>query len=60
MNRLDEALDRLFIQSRGEINSRIEQVAFGVDILETQAKAHCYCLKIDANGNLRLKDLYNI
>ena len=55
--RLSEALDRLFVQSRGEINSRIEQVAFCVDISETQAKGYCYCLKIDANGNLRLKDL---
>ena len=57
MSRLSEALDRLFVQSRGEINSRIEQVAFCVDISETQAKGYCYCLKIDANGNLRLKDL---
>jgi len=57
MSRIDEALDRLFVQSRGEINSRIEQVAFCVDISETQAKGYCYCLKIDANGNLRLKDL---
>lgn len=57
MNRLDEALDRLFVQSRGEINSRIEEIAFCIDISETQAKGYCYCLKIDANGNLRLKDL---
>lgn len=57
MARLDEALDRLFVQSQGEINSRIEQIAFCVDVSDTQAKAYCYCLKIDANGNLRLKDL---
>lgn len=57
MARLDEALDRFFIQSRGEINSRIEEVAFCVNVSETQAKAYCYCLKFDANGNLRLKDL---
>lgn len=57
MDRLDEALDKLFIQSRGEIKSRIEEVAFCVDVSETQAKAYCYCLKIDANGNLRLKEL---
>jgi len=57
MSRLDEALDKLFVQSQGEINSRIEEVAFCVDVKETQAKAYCYCLKIDANGNLRLKDL---
>jgi len=57
MDRIEEALDRLFVQSRGEINSRIEQVSFYVNISETQAKGYCYCLKIDANGNLRLKDL---
>ena len=57
MSRINEALDRLFVQSRGEINSRIEQVSFCEDISGTQAKAYCYSLKIDANGNLRLKDL---
>ncbi|MDR3057355.1 MAG: DUF1837 domain-containing protein [Prevotella sp.] len=57
MDRIEEALDRLFVQSQGEINSRIEQVSFCVDIAETQAKGYCYCLKIDANGNLRLRDL---
>jgi hypothetical protein len=56
-SRLDEALDRLFVQSRGEIASRIEQISFCVGISGTQAKAYCHCLKIDANGNLRLKDL---
>lgn len=57
MDRIGESLDRLFVQSRGEINSRIEQISFCVDISETQAKGYCYCLKVDANGNLRLKDL---
>lgn len=57
MSRLDEALDRLLVQSRGEIKSRIEEVSFCVDISDTQAKGYCHCLKIDANGNLRLKDL---
>lgn len=57
MSRLDEALNRLFVQSRNEIMARIEQISFCVDISETQAKGYCYCLKIDANGNLRLKDL---
>ena len=57
MDRIEEALDRLFVQSQGEINSRIEQISFCVDIAETQAKGYCHCLKIDANGNLRLKDL---
>jgi hypothetical protein len=56
-SRLDEALDRLLVQSKGEINSRIEQISSCVDISGTQAKGYCHCLKIDANGNLRLKDL---
>ena len=57
MSRLDEALNRLFVQSRGEINSRIEEITSRIEISDTQAKGYCYCLKIDANGNLRLKDL---
>lgn len=28
MSRIEEALNRLFVQSRGEINSRIEQISF--------------------------------
>ncbi|OCF92327.1 hypothetical protein A9G17_03915 [Gilliamella sp. wkB7] len=57
MDRLENAIDRLFIQSKGEIKSRIEEVSFCIDIPETQAKGYCYCLKVDANGNLRLMDL---
>ncbi|MCD8172170.1 MAG: DUF1837 domain-containing protein [Alistipes sp.] len=57
MTRIEEALDMLFVQSQGEINSRIEQISFCVDISETNSKGYCYCLKVDANGNLRLKDL---
>lgn len=57
MDRLDESLNKLFVKSRGEINSRIEQISFCVNIIETEAKGYCYCLKADANGNLRLKDL---
>ena len=60
MDRIGESLDRLFVQSRGEINSRIEQISLCVDISETQAKEYCYCLKVDANGNLRLKDLIDL
>ena len=40
MDRIGESLDRLFVQSRGEINSRIEQISFCVDISETQAKGY--------------------
>ncbi|NDV96494.1 DUF1837 domain-containing protein [Dysgonomonas sp. 521] len=57
MDRIDNALDHLFVKSKGEINSRIEQISFNVDIADTQAKAYCHCLKTDANGNLRVKDL---
>jgi hypothetical protein len=57
MSRIDEALDRLLNKSTSGINARVEQVAFCVDIPETQAKGYCHCLKIDANGNLRLNDL---
>lgn len=57
MSRIEEALNRLFVQSRGEINSRIEQISFCVDISDTMAKGYCHCLKVDANGNLRLNDL---
>lgn len=57
MNRLEKALDKIFVQSRGEINSRIEEISFCIDISNTQAKGYCHCLKADANGNLRLHDL---
>ena len=56
MDRLEQALERLFIKSKGEIKSRVEEVNSG-DIIETNSKYYCYCLKIDANGNLRLNDL---
>jgi len=57
MNRIEKALDNLLIKSKGEIMSRIEQVSFDVEIENTKAKGYCYCLKVDGNGNLRLKDL---
>lgn len=57
MNRIDNALDRLLVKSKGEINSRIEEVCFNVNIANTNAKGYCHCVKSDANGNLRVKDL---
>jgi hypothetical protein len=57
MDRIEKALDELFIKTKGEINSRLEQVSFGIDIKDTQAKGYCYCLKTDGNGNLRTRDL---
>jgi uncharacterized protein DUF1837 len=60
MDRITRAFESLLIKSKGEINSRIEQVAFDIDIRDTKAKGYCYCLKIDSNGNLRLNDLVDL
>lgn len=57
MSRIQEALDKLFISSNGEIKSRIEEVSFNININNTNSIGYCHCLKFDANGNLRLKDL---
>lgn len=57
IDRIEKALDSLLIQTKGEIYTRIEQVSFDVEIDSTQAKCHCYCLKSDGNGNLRMEDL---
>ena len=57
MTRIKKALDNLLISSKGEINSRIEEISFNVKIEDTETNGYCYCLKVDANGNLRLHDL---
>ena len=57
MDRIEQALDNLLIKSKGEINSRIAKVSFEVGIENTETKCYCYCLKTDANGSIRLKDL---
>ena len=57
MTRLKKALDNLLIQSKGEINSRIEEVSFNIPIYGTNTVGYCHCLKVDGNGNLRLHDL---
>lgn len=57
MDRIDKAIDNLLTKSHGEINSKIERISFNIDIKNTKSKGYCYCLKVDANGNLRLKDL---
>jgi hypothetical protein len=57
MNRIDKALERLLIGSQGEIFSRIAEVSFEVPINQTKSIGYCHCIKSDANGNLRLKDL---
>lgn len=56
-SRIEKALDSLLIKTKGEIYTRIEQVSFDVIIDNTLAKCHCYCLKSDGNGNLRMEDL---
>lgn len=55
--RIDEALKRLLIDTNGEIKSRLAEVVTHVSVTDTQTKSHCYCLKVDANNNLRLNDL---
>lgn len=57
MNRISNALDNLLIKSKGELNSRIEEVSFSFDVNGTKTKGYCYCLKTDLNGNLRLNSL---
>jgi len=57
LTRVERAINTLLIESKGEINSRIEKVSFGVSVPDTESLGHCYFLKADANGNLRLRDL---
>jgi hypothetical protein len=57
MDRIEKAIDNLLVGSNGEIKSRLEQVSFDIDIRGTKSKGYCYCLKVDANGEIRLKDL---
>ena len=54
---IDAAIDCLLVKTRGELLSRIEQLSHNVAIEDTNTKAYCHMLKIDANGNIRLKDL---
>lgn len=59
MGRIDieNAMKHLFVKSKGELLSRIEKVSSEVSLEGTQSVATCYMLKLDANGNTRLKDL---
>lgn len=59
MGRIDieKAMDNLLIKSKGELLSRIEQVSSEISIEGTKSVATCYMLKIDANGNTRLREL---
>lgn len=42
MSRIDDALDRILVRSKGELFSRIEQVSHEISIENTQAMAYCY------------------
>lgn len=55
--RIEEALQRLLVDSNGEIKTRLAEVVTHVNITDTLTKCHCYCLKVDSNNNLRLNDL---
>lgn len=57
MDRIEKAINNLLSKSDKAIMSRIEEVKYCIDISETNSKAYCYCLKVDANGRLRLQDL---
>lgn len=57
MDRIENAINNLLSKDNGALLSRIEEVRYSIDIPETNSKGYCYCLKVDANGNLRLQDL---
>lgn len=57
---IDAAIDCLLVKTRGELLSRIEQLSHNVAIEDTVIKAYCHMLKIDANGNIRLKDFSDL
>ena len=57
MDRIENAINNLLTKDNGALLSRIEEVRYSIDIPDTNSKGYCYCLKVDANGNLRLQDL---
>ena len=57
MDRIEKAINNLLSKSDKALMSRIEEIKYCVDIPETNSKGYCYCLKVDANGRLRLQDL---
>lgn len=57
MDRIENAINNLLTKDNGALLSRIEEVRYSIDIPDTSSKGYCYCLKVDANGNLRLQDL---
>lgn len=57
MSWIEEAIQNLLIKGEGEIFSRIETIGVDLNIDGTKAKAYCYGLKLDAQGNPRVNDL---
>lgn len=57
MSWIEDAVKNLLIKGEGEIFSRIEKIGVNLDVDGTEAKAYCYSLKLDAQGNLRINDL---
>jgi Cap4 SAVED domain len=57
MEWIEEAIQNLLIKGEGEIFSRIETIGVDLKIDGTEAKAYCYGLKLDAQGNPRVNDL---
>jgi len=54
---IQNAINLLLIDGEGQIFSRLEKIEIELDIEDTEAKGYCYCLKLDADGNPRTKDL---
>lgn len=57
MKWIEESISNLVIKSDGEINSRLNEICFDIDIINTKAKGHCYFVKLDGQGNPRTNDL---
>lgn len=57
MSWIEDSIKNLLIKGEGEIFSRIETIGVNLDISGTEAKAYCYGLKLDAQGNPRVNDL---
>lgn len=54
---IHEAIQLLLVDGEGQIFSRLEKLEIELEIKDTQAKGYCYCLKLDADGKPRTKDL---
>jgi len=57
MSWITEAINDLIIKGENELFSRIGLIEKDLKINSSETKAHFYFIKLDANGNLRKKDL---